>query len=220
MPGLLDPVSATSISSRPRSSRTTGISSLSAIARQGTSSLASITRLTTGNLRPSQITWSKGVLSNLLYFRDGNGNLRMVIASGLGTSTPALVPFSAKMTVSRDEEFAEMFEQSWRAVHENFYDPNFHGANWILIREKYRPLVKHVVLREDFYDLISLMIGELNAGHTYVGGGDMPRPTRILTGLLGAQLQQDANTKYYRITKILPGANWDRTLRSCWGAGI
>ena len=48
MPGLLDPVSATSISSRLRSSRTTRISSLSDNARQGAASLASITRLTTG----------------------------------------------------------------------------------------------------------------------------------------------------------------------------
>ena len=41
-----------------------------------------------------------------------------------------MVPFQAKMTIKRDEEFAEMFEQSWRALDENFYDPKFHGANW------------------------------------------------------------------------------------------
>ena len=57
-----------------------------------------------------------------------------------------MVPFQAKMTIKRDEEFAEMFDQSWRALSENFYDPNFHGANWNAIREKYRPLVKHVAL--------------------------------------------------------------------------
>jgi tricorn protease len=129
-----------------------------------------VTRLTTGNLRPSQITWSKGALSSLIYFRDGNGNLRMVMASGLSAGTPALVPFMAKMTISRDEEFAEMFEQSWRALYENFYDSKFHGADWNGIREKYRPLVKHVALREDFYDLISLMLGELNASHLGIGG--------------------------------------------------
>ena len=62
MPGLLDPVSATSIFSRLRSSRTTRISSLSDNARQGSASLASITRLTTGkssdvstNRDPSQM---------------------------------------------------------------------------------------------------------------------------------------------------------------------
>ena len=48
------------------------------------------------------------------------------------------------MTINRQEEFAEMFDQSWRALHENFYDAKFHGADWNAVREKYRPLVKHV----------------------------------------------------------------------------
>jgi len=48
MAGLPVGASGTWISSRLRSSRTTGISSLSIKQRYGTSSLASITRLTTG----------------------------------------------------------------------------------------------------------------------------------------------------------------------------
>ena len=58
------------------------------------------------------------------------------------------------------------------------------------------------------------MIGELNVGHAYVGGGDMPHPARIPTGLLGAELQRDPATGYYKIDKILKGANWDPKLRS------
>ena len=37
-----------------------------------------------------------------------------------------------------------MFEQSWRALNESFYDANFHGANWKAVRAKYEPLVAHV----------------------------------------------------------------------------
>jgi tricorn protease len=144
-----------------------------------------VTRLTTGNMRPTQITWSRGLLSNLLYFRDGFGNLRMLMVSGFSTSTPPLVPFQAKLTIKRAEEFTEMFEQSWRALHENFYDPKFHGANWNAIREKYRPLVKHVALREDFYDLISLMMGELNASHLGILGPPVvPEQTTADLGLI------------------------------------
>ncbi len=36
-----------------------------------------------------------------------------------------------------------MFDQSWRALNENFYDPSFHGADWHAVRDKYRALVKH-----------------------------------------------------------------------------
>ena len=58
------------------------------------------------------------------------------------------------------------------------------------------------------------MIGELNVGHAYVGGGDMPKPPRIPTGLLGAELERDPRPGYYQIAKILKGQNWDPKLRS------
>jgi tricorn protease len=89
-----------------------------------------------------------------------------------------------------------------------------HGVDWKGIRKKYAPLVAHVNHRADLTYIIGEMIGELNTGHTYVGGGDMPRPERILTGLLGAQLERDPKTGYYKIAKILRGANWDRAQRS------
>ena len=95
-----------------------------------------------------------------------------------------------------------------------FYAPNMHGLNWEEVREKYLPLVSHVNHRCALTYIIGEMIGELNAGHCYVGGGDMPRPRRIQTGLLGACLVRDQNSGFYQIKKILKGQNWNRTLRS------
>ena len=80
-----------------------------------------------------------------------------------------------------------------------FYDPNMHGVDWKAIREKYEPLVAHVNHRADLTYVIGEMIGELNAGHSYVGGGDMPEPRRIPTGLLGAGSSATRPTKYYQI---------------------
>src|SRR5439155_11756568 len=95
---------------------------------------------------------------------------------------PVRIPFSAKMTVKRDEEFREMFEQSWRALAENFYDPKFHGADWKAVRAKYRPLVAHVAQREDLYALVSLMLGELNASHLGISG-KLPTPDEATADL-------------------------------------
>jgi tricorn protease len=128
---------------------------------------SSILRLTYGNMRPTQIQWSR-ILASLIYFRDGQGILRMVTVGGTGG--PVAVPFVARLTINREEEYAEMFEQSWRALRDNFYDANFHGADWRKVREKYRPLVKHCGLKEDLYALISLMMGELNASHLNIYG--------------------------------------------------
>ncbi len=68
--------------------------------------------------------------------------------------------------------------------------------------------------RADLTYVIGELIGELNAGHTYVGGGDMPRPARIPMGLLGARLERDPKTKFFKIVRILKGQNWDAALRS------
>ncbi len=122
-----------------------------------------LSRLTKDRLKPRGIRWSRGALSSLIYFLDGEGQIRMASAT-LGGGA-AVVPFEAKLTVRRDEEFTEVFEQSWRLLNENFYDPLFHGANWRAVRDRYRPLVKHVALSEDLHALISLMLGELNASH-------------------------------------------------------
>jgi tricorn protease len=89
-----------------------------------------------------------------------------------------------------------------------------HGVDWPAMRAKYAPLVPHVNHRADLTYVIGELIGELNAGHTYVGGGDLPQPTRIPMGLLGARLERDAASKFFKVAKILKGQNWDPALRS------
>jgi tricorn protease len=128
-----------------------------------------VTRITTGNTAPTQIQWSR-LFPSQIYFRDGAGNIRGAFLGSPATSVSPAVPFQARMVVRQDELFAEMFEQSWRALNDSFYDPRFHGANWTAVREKYRGLVKHCALREDLYTLISLMLGELNASHLGITG--------------------------------------------------
>jgi tricorn protease len=159
------------------------------------------TRVTTGNLGPRNITWSK--TSSLIYFLDSYGVIRMARV-GL-TSDHAPIPFSAKMTIRRDEEFAEMFEQSWRGLAENFYDEKFHGANWQAVHDKFRPLVKHVVMKEDLYTLIDLMLGELNASHLGISGaGRVPEETTADLGLIFDESYTGPGLKIAEILKRGP----------------
>jgi tricorn protease len=132
---------------------------------------SSVKRVTTGGQKPSQIQWSK-ILGSLIYFRDGSGMFRMVT---LDNKEALKVPFVARMTIKREEEYQEIFDQCWRSLDENFYDPRFHGVDWNKVRERYRPLVKHVTTEEDLHALISLMLGELNASHLGIKGAD-PQP--------------------------------------------
>ncbi|GIW78213.1 MAG: tricorn protease [Gemmatales bacterium] len=116
--------------------------------------------------------------------------------------------------IDRRAEWQQIFDESWRQMRDFFYAPNMHGVDWKAVRKQYEPLLKHVNHRNDLTYIIGEMIGELNAGHCYVSGGDRSQPKRIRTGLLGAQLRRDEKTGYYQITRILKGSNWDKSLRS------
>jgi tricorn protease len=174
-------------------------------------------RLTMGNMRPEQIQWSQRV-PDLIYFRDRQGLIRTARAgmaaperplfpsfSGGMPGVPSTIDFKARMTVRRDEEFSEMFEQAWRALREHFYDPKFHGTNWEAIREKYRPLVKHIALKEDLYVLMSLMMGELNASHLGIMGfTTFPEETTAELGLLFDSTYRGPGLKIAEILKRGP----------------
>jgi tricorn protease len=118
-----------------------------------------------------------------------------------------------EVVLDRRAEWKQIFEECWRQMKDFFYDPNLHGVDWEGVKRKYQPLAEAVNHRADLTYVIGEMIGELNAGHTYVGGGDVPQVKRISVGMLGAQLVRDASG-YYQIKKILKGQNWDKNLRS------
>jgi tricorn protease len=119
-----------------------------------------------------------------------------------------------EMRLDRQAEWKQIFNECWRQMRDFFYDPGLHGVDWPAIRNKYAALLPHVQHRADLTYIIGEMIGELNAGHAYVGGGDVPIVPRVPMGLLGAQLKKHPETRYYQITRILKGAGWDRGLRS------
>ena len=88
-----------------------------------------------------------------------------------------------------------------------------HGVDWNSVYEKYKVLVPYVNHRTDLTYIIGEMIGELNVGHAYSANGEHPKPARIPMGLLGARFTKDTSG-YFKVTKIIEGANWNNATRS------
>jgi tricorn protease len=120
---------------------------------------------------------------------------------------------SMKTWVNYDEEWKQIYYESWRQMRDFFYDPNMHGTDWAGLRDKYAALLPYVKHRDDLTYIIGELISELSIGHTYVLSGEKPKAERINTGLLGAKLSRQPSG-YYRVDKILEGANWSKELRS------
>ncbi len=121
----------------------------------------------------------------------------------------------AYVEVDRTKEFIQIFNEAWRVQRDFFYDPAMHGLDWAATGEKYRRLISHCGNRSDLNYLIGEMIGEINAGHTYVFGGDTKRDAkRVSVGLLGIDFESPAQGKYHRIKHIIAGTPWDAAERS------
>jgi tricorn protease len=118
------------------------------------------------------------------------------------------------MILDRRAQWKQIYFEAWRQMRDFFYAPNMNGVDWKAMRDKYAALLPFVNHRNDLTYLLGELIGELNNGHAYVGGGERPETPRIKLGLLAAELSRDPASKAYRIDRILPGENWDKHARS------
>ncbi len=118
------------------------------------------------------------------------------------------------MQLDRHAEWRQIYFECWRQMRDFFFSPTMNGIDWKAARDKYAALLPSVNHRNDLTYMLGELIGELNNGHAYVGGGERPDTQRIKLGLLGAEFSRDSATRAYRIERILPGENWNKHTRS------
>lgn len=137
----------------------------------------------------------------------------MSIPTGKTELKDAVNLSNMKISVDYTQEWAQIFDEAWRAFRDGFYVENMHGVDWKAVKVKYSALLPYVKTRLDLNYIIGEMIGELNCGHAYINPGETERPERISTGLLGAEVSRD-KSGFFRLEKILAGASWSKDLRS------
>jgi Tol biopolymer transport system component/C-terminal processing protease CtpA/Prc len=108
-----------------------------------------------------------------------------------------------EMNVNFAEEKMEVFKQGWRFMRDNFYDENFHGANWDAVYATYEPLVAGARTNDEVRRLMNLMVGELNASHLGVSGASGFTPSPI--GKLGLRFDRNEyeTNNRLKVTEII-----------------
>jgi C-terminal processing protease CtpA/Prc len=91
--------------------------------------------------------------------------LPLLVAACVRT-TPETLPAAPTQNVLSREERAEIFEQVWKAIDDEYYDPKFRGLDWRAVGERYRPLAGAARTDAEFYGVFELMLAELRDGHT------------------------------------------------------
>src|SRR5262249_12820305 len=110
--------------------------------------------------------------------------------------------FTARVEVDHRAERRQVFDEAWRGMQHRFHGPNIHGVNWSEKRGIYEPLLGDVGDQEELQDVVSMMIGELNASHTGIGGGGRGgREGTVQTRFPGFELEADHNG-YYKVAHV------------------
>ena len=117
-----------------------------------------------------------------------------------------------QLLVDPRAEWKQILTDAWRLQRDYFYDPGMHGVDWNNVRTQYMSMLEGAITREEVNWILGEMIGELNASHTYKGGGAEESPKTLSVGYLGIDWQ--AAGEYYRVKKIIRGASWDAEVRS------
>ncbi|WP_395804688.1 S41 family peptidase, partial [Daejeonella sp.] len=121
---------------------------------------------------------------SIYFFRQG-GSLAKI---DMKSSAQESLPYLARMTIDYPGEKEQVFEEAWRTLRDQFYDPKMHGYDWNALRNKYKERTISASTSSDFRDMFNLMLGELNSSHMGFTAADRTETQRETTGLLGAEL--------------------------------
>ena len=115
------------------------------------------------------------------------------------------ISFSSEMNLNEDAERAYMFEHVWRQFKDKFYLVDLHNVDWDMYKTAYARFLPHINNPYDFANLLSEMLGEVNASHTG-GRYNSTNPEDDRTASLGALFDPEYEGAGLRIIELLPNS--------------
>ena len=119
------------------------------------------------------------------------------------------------------QDYQELgFMMAWGILRDNYYDANFHGANWDAIREKYRAPARFAPSRTVYERVFNSLNGELNSSHLGFYGNESSRKEwatdrtihswEPVTSHLGLIFDQDyGGEQGWLVKSVIPGGPAD-----------
>lgn len=149
---------------------------------------------------------TKGVSGMLVPDRKGenlfvlsyNGMSKVELATGDKKNIEFEAFYDRKPSLEREYIYDHMLTQ----VREKFYDEKMHGVDWKKYGDHYRKFLPHIDNSRDFAELMSEILGELNASHT--GASAYPDGPSMSTAQLGAVFDDNHKGAGLLVAEILP----------------
>lgn len=156
------------------------------------------TSVLAGGLRGGFVPDRKG---ENLFFLTGSGMTKLDLASGDTENIEFEAPYDRHPSLEREYIFDHILQQ----VADKFYDADLHGVDWDGFGEYYRQFLPDITNDTDFADLLSELLGELNASHTGARAYGTSSPA-LNTATLAAYYDPEYEGDGLKVVELLPGS--------------
>ncbi|MDO4770300.1 S41 family peptidase [Porphyromonas sp.] len=119
------------------------------------------------------------------------------------------VTYEANFEYKPAAEREYMFNHAVKQVEDKFYDVNLHGVDWKMYSDNYRSFLPYINNNHDFAELLSEILGELNASHT--GARYSARNHGLVTASLGVFYDDTYKGEGVKIKEIMKGGPLDNS---------
>jgi tricorn protease len=139
------------------------------------------------------------------FYMGAGGTIRSL---GMMPSAPTTIAFSAVYNFDRRVVTTQAFNEFFRRFGTAFYDAKLHGVNWTKARAKYSEYLEGVGTPEEFANVLSMMVGEVNASHSEIspasrGGGPN-------TATLGIIFDNEYTGPGLKVAEVMPKGPADK----------
>jgi len=118
---------------------------------------------------------------------------------------------SGEMVLKQDAEKAYIFDHAWRQFKEKFYVENLHNVDWDYYYNVYKKFLPSINNNYDFAEMLSEMLGEVNASHTGCRY-NYSMPNSDQTATLGLFYDLTYTGKGLKIAEVIAGGPLDKAI--------
>ncbi|WP_460218284.1 S41 family peptidase [Psychroserpens sp. MEBiC05023] len=116
---------------------------------------------------------------------------------------------NGEMVLKQADERNYIFNHSWRQLRDKFYVEDLQGVDWDFYYKEYKKFLPHINNNYDFTEMLSEMLGEMNASHT--GSGYRHNaPNSDQTSSLGVLYDYSHSGTGVKIAEVLIGGPLDK----------
>jgi len=118
---------------------------------------------------------------------------------------------NGEMMLKPAEERSYIFDHAWREFKEKFYVEDMQGVDWDFYYSVYRKFLPYINNNYDFAEMLSEMLGEMNASHTGCGYR-LSRPNMDQTADLGVFYDYGFAGPGLKIAEVVEGGPLDKAV--------